>query len=272
MSKLAIGTWYMGDSIENEDQEIQAIRYAIDNGVNIIDTAQMYGDGNSERLVAKAIKPYKREDIFLVSKVLPQNSTRDKIFKACQQSLDRLEVDYLDLYLLHWREDNDISETFECMEELKKMDKIKNWGVSNFDIDDMKDIEKLGYIDKCYTNQVLYHLGSRGIEYSLKPYMDSKNIVLMAYCPLARAGELKKSLLESDCVKTLAKKYNITPIQVLLVFVLLQDNTIAVAKSSKVEHMKQNIDCLNIKFDKCDLDLLDKYFQSPKFKVELDYE
>lgn len=120
MSKLAIGTWYMGDSIENEDQEIQAIRYAIDNGVNIIDTAQMYGDGNSERLVAKAIKPYKREDIFLVSKVLPQNSTRDKIFKACQQSLDRLEVDYLDLYLLHWREDNDISETFECMEELKK--------------------------------------------------------------------------------------------------------------------------------------------------------
>lgn len=102
-SKLAIGTWYMGDSIENEDQEIQAIRYAIDNGVNIIDTAQMYGDGNSERLVAKAIKPYKREDIFLVSKVLPQNSTRDKIFKACQQSLDRLEVDYLDLYLLHWK-------------------------------------------------------------------------------------------------------------------------------------------------------------------------
>lgn len=272
VDNLGIGTWYMGDNPNKKSEEIESIRYALDNGVKLIDTAEMYGSGNSEKLVGEAIKGYNRQSLFIVSKVLPSNAGRNRIFQACENSLERLGTDYLDLYLLHWRGMYSFEETFECMEELKKMGKIRRWGVSNMDIDDMIEINSTPYGKNCQVNQVLYHLGSRGIEYSLKPFTDSNNIPTMAYCPLAQGGRLKDRLLKSNSVKKIAEKYNITPIQVLLTFVLSQENIIAIPKASKLEHMKQNINCLDINLDIEDLTLLNKEFPQPTRKLPLDIE
>lgn len=272
LGNLGIGTWYMGDSQRAREEEIKSIRYAIDNGVTTIDTAEMYGNGRSELLVGEAIKGYDREKLFIISKVLPSNAGRGRIFQACEKTLERLGTDYLDLYLLHWRGMIPFEETIECMEELVRRGKIRRWGVSNMDIDDMEEIVNLFEGENCRVNQVLYHLGSRGIEYSLKPFTDRNNIAIIAYCPLAQGGRLRGQLLESETVKKIAAKHKITPMQVLLCFVLSQNNMLAIPKASKLEHMKQNIECLKIKLDNDDLRALDKAFPAPVRKVPLDIE
>ena len=272
LGNLGIGTWYMGDSQRAREEEIKSIRYAIDNGVTTIDTAEMYGNGRSELLVGEAIKGYDREKLFIISKVLPSNAGRGRIFQACEKTLERLGTDYLDLYLLHWRGMIPFEETIECMEELVRRGKIRRWGVSNMDIDDMEEIVNLSEGENCRVNQVLYHLGSRGIEYSLKPFTYRNNIATIAYCPLAQGGRLRGQLLESETVKKIAAKHKITPMQVLLCFVLSQNNMLAIPKASKLEHMKQNIECLKIKLDNDDLRALDKAFPAPVRKVPLDIE
>lgn len=272
VDNMGIGTWYMGEDKDEEKNEIKSIKYAIENGIKLIDTAEMYGNGMSEILVGKAIKEYDRDKIFLVSKVLPQHANEKNIFNACHNSLKRLNTDFLDLYLLHWRGIYAFEETFQAMEKLKQEGKIKRWGVSNMDIDDMLEIVNTPFGDKCQVNQVLYHLGSRGIEYSLKKFTDSKNIATMAYCPLAQGGRLKNKLLSSVVVQEIAKKYNITSMQVLLAFVLSQENMIAIPKAAKLSHMKENIQCLDIKLRVDDLKLLDKAFPAPKYKQPLDIE
>lgn len=272
LGNLGIGTWYMGDSQRAREEEIKSIRYAIDNGVTTIDTAEMYGNGRSELLVGEAIKGYDREKLFIISKVLPSNAGRGRIFQACEKTLERLGTDYLDLYLLHWRGMIPFEETIECMEELVRRGKIRRWGVSNMDIDDMEEIVNLSEGENCRVNQVLYHLGSRGIEYSLKPFTDRSNIATIAYCPLAQGGRLRGQLLESETVKKIAAKHKITPMQVLLCFVLSQNNILAIPKASKLEHMKQNIECLKIKLDNDDLRALDKAFPAPVRKIPLDIE
>lgn len=272
IGNLGIGTWYMGDSQKDREEEIASIRYAIDNGVTTIDTAEMYGNGRSELLVGEAIKGYDREKLFLISKVLPSNAGRGRIFQACEKTLKRLGTDYLDLYLLHWRGMIPFEETIECMEELKRKGKIRRWGVSNMDIDDMEEILDISDGENCCVNQVLYHLGSRGIEYSLKPFTDRNNIATIAYCPLAQGGRLRGQLLQSEAVKKVADKHKITPMQVLLCFVLSQNNMLAILKASKLEHMKQNIECLKIKLDKEDFGMLNKAFPAPIRKVPLDIE
>lgn len=272
IGNLGIGTWYMGDSQKDREEEIASIRYAIDNGVTTIDTAEMYGNGRSELLVGEAIKGYDREKLFLISKVLPSNAGRGRIFQACEKTLKRLGTDYLDLYLLHWRGMIPFEETIECMEELKRKGKIRRWGVSNMDIDDMEEILDISDGENCCVNQVLYHLGSRGIEYSLKPFTDRNNIATIAYCPLAQGGRLRGQLLQSEAVKKVANKHKITPVQVLLCFVLSQNNMLAIPKASKLEHMKQNIECLKIKLDKEDFGMLNKAFPAPIRKVPLDIE
>lgn len=272
LGNLGIGTWYMGDSQRAREEEIKSIRYAIDNGVTTIDTAEMYGNGRSELLVGEAIKGYDRKKLFIISKVLPSNAGRGRIFQACEKTLERLGTDYLDLYLLHWRGMIPFEETIECMEELVRRGKIRRWGVSNMDIDDMEEIVNLSEGENCRVNQVLYHLGSRGIEYSLKPFTDRSNIATIAYCPLAQGGRLRGQLLESETVKKIAAKHKITPMQVLLCFVLSQNNMLAIPKASKLEHMKQNIECLKIKLDNDDLRALDKAFPAPVRKVPLDIE
>lgn len=272
VSKLGIGGWYIGDDIGAKDEEISSIRYAIDNGVNLIDTASMYGNGASERLIGEALQGYKREELFIVSKVLPSHASFANTIKSCEQSLRNLKTDYLDMYLLHWRGVYSFEETFSAFEELKHQGKIKNWGVSNMDIDDMKEILSTPQGQNCMVNQVLYHLGSRGIEFSLKPFMDKNCILTMAYCPLAQGGRLNKRLLSSNAIKQVAKKHDISIMQVLLCFVLMQTNTIAIPKSSKLKHTKENINCLNIKLDEEDLALLSSEFKAPTYKLLLDIQ
>lgn len=272
VSKLGIGGWYIGDDIGAKDEEISSIRYAIDNGVNLIDTASMYGNGASERLIGEALQGYKREELFIVSKVLPSHASFANTIKSCEQSLKNLKTDYLDMYLLHWRGVYSFEETFSAFEELKHQGKIKNWGVSNMDIDDMKEILSTPQGQNCMVNQVLYHLGSRGIEFSLKPFMDKNGILTMAYCPLAQGGRLNKRLLNSNAIKQVAKKHDISIMQVLLCFVLMQTNTIAIPKSSKLKHTKENINCLNIKLDEEDLALLSSEFKAPTYKLLLDIQ
>ncbi len=183
---IGLGTWYLGENPATWNKELEALRTGIDTGMTLIDTAEMYGSGRSERLVGEAISGMNRESLFVVSKVLPQNAGKSRIFSSCRASLKRLGTSYLDLYLLHWRGGVPLSETVSCMEELKKEGLIRDWGVSNFDLEDMEELWQVKSGQKCLVNQVLYHMGSRGIEYSLLPWMESHHVSLMAYCPLAR--------------------------------------------------------------------------------------
>ncbi len=270
--KLGIGTWKMGEIPKNRNEEIASIRYALENGIRLIDTAEMYGNGNSEKLIAESIKDFDREKLYLVSKVLPSNAGEKNIFKSCENSLKNLNVDYLDLYLLHWRGSIPFEETIRCMEKLKKDGKIKNWGVSNMDIDDMQELLSIPNGKNCLVNQVLYHLASKGIEYSLKPLTDKNHITTMAYCPIAQGGRLKNQLLFSKSVQELSKKYSISPIQVLLTYMLQKENTISIPKASKLEHMKEIVACRDIHFEKEDILLLDSEYPKPTKKLSLDIE
>ena len=271
-NKLGIGTWKMGEIPKNRNEEIASIRYALENGIRLIDTAEMYGNGNSEKLIAESIKDFDREKLYLVSKVLPSNAGEKNIFKSCENSLKNLNVDYLDLYLLHWRGSIPFEETIRCMEKLKKEGKIKNWGVSNMDIDDMQELLSIPNGKNCLVNQVLYHLASKGIEYSLKPLTDKNHITTMAYCPIAQGGRLKNQLLFSKSVQELSKKYSISPIQVLLTYMLEKENTISIPKASKLEHIKEIVACRNIHFEKEDILLLDSEYPRPTKKLALDIE
>ena len=270
--KLGIGTWKTSEIPKNKNEEIASIRYALENGIRLIDTAEMYGNGNSEKLIAESIKDFDREKLYLVSKVLPSNAGEKNIFKSCENSLKNLNVDYIDLYLLHWRGSIPFEETIRCMEKLKKEGKIKNWGVSNMDIDDMQELLSIPDGKNCLVNQVLYHLGSKGIEYSLKPFTDKNHITTMAYCPIAQGGRLKNQLLSSKSVQELSKKYLISPIQVLLTYMLEKENTISIPKASKLEHMKEIVACRNIHFEKEDILLLDSEYPKPTKKIPLDIE
>ena len=268
--RLGMGTWFLGENKQNDAKEKAALRAGIDAGIRLIDTAEMYGDGKSEQLIGRAIKGYDRSKLFLVSKVYPHNAGRRKIFKSVQQTLKNLQTDYLDLYLLHWRGAIPLEETVECMEQLVKEGKIRSWGVSNFDTDDMRELLSVPNGDHCVVDQVLYHLGSRGVEYDLLPWLEEHQIPLMAYCPLAQAGDLQKDLLKSSTVKEIAKDHNITPMQVLLAFVLYQPNVIAIPRSGKAEHVLQNWNARKIRLTDVEYGLLDKAFPAPKQKTYLD--
>ncbi len=267
---LGMGTWYMGDHPEREAEEIEAVRAGINAGVSLIDTAEMYGSGRSERLVGKAIKNQPREELFLVSKVLPGNAGRRNIFKSLDNTLNRLGTDYLDLYLLHWRGGVPFRETVECMEEMVKQGRIRGWGVSNLDRDDMEELFRVPGGKNCLVNQVLYHLGSRGIEYDLLPWMESHDVACMAYCPLAQAGTLRRGLVESDAVKVIAEKHGASPLQILLAFTLLKKNAAPIPKSGRKEHVLQNAAALDIVLDEKDKKMLDEAFPAPDHHTYLD--
>lgn len=267
---LGQGTWRLGEDPGKHDQEVDALRTGIEKGLTLIDTAEMYGDGKSEKLVGDAIKPYNREDLFLISKVYPHNAGENNIFDACDRTLERLGVDELDLYLLHWPGSVPLQETVDCFEELKRQGKIKNWGVSNFDLENMQELLSLRNGENCQTNQVLYHMASRGIEVVLRDYMRENNIPLMAYCPvIGQEPDLKDKVYNSPTVKQIAKEHNISVIQLLLAFVMHQDNTIAIPKASSADHVSQNVEVFDIKFSKEELALLDEAFPAPSKRIPL---
>ena len=267
--RLGQGTWYLGNDPGREQQEIQALRTGIDRGMTLIDTAEMYGEGLAESLVGKAIQPYEREKLFLVSKVYPFNAGRSHIFQSCQQSLDRLGTDYLDLYLLHWRGRVPLFETVQCMEELVKEGKIRAWGVSNFDVEDMEELFRLPQGNRCQVNQVLYHLGDRGVEFSLLPWMKAHGVVMMAYCPMAQGGTLRRGLLNSPQLKQVASNHRLTPAQALLAFTLQDPNVISIPRTGNPEHAVQNSQVAQVRFTDQEMELLNQAFPPPRCKMPL---
>ncbi|WP_101908394.1 aldo/keto reductase [Marasmitruncus massiliensis] len=268
--QLGQGTWYMGELTGRHKNELEALKMGIGLGMTLLDTAEMYGDGAAERTVGEAIRSFPREKLFLVSKVYPHNADRRRIFHSCEDSLRRMKVQTLDLYLLHWRGRVPLEETVSCMEELIRQGKIKRWGVSNFDTADMEDLWRTPGGQNCAVNQVLYHLGSRGIEFSLLPWMRTHKIPVMAYCPLAQGGRLRKGLLEHPAVREISEKYDITSEQVLLSFVLSHPDIIAIPKAGKPAHVQQNAAAVLYPLDQGDLAKLDAAFPPPDRKMHLD--
>ena len=266
---LGQGTWYMGENPAKKEQEIETLRWGIEHDMNLIDTAEMYGEGASEELVGEAIAPYDRSKLFIVSKVYPWNAGRDHIFQSCRNSLKRLGTDYLDMYLLHWRGDVPFEETVDCMEELVEEGLIRRWGVSNLDVDDMEELLDAGG-DNCMADQVLYHLGSRGAEVELLPWLQEHQMPMMAYCPLAQAGRLKASLLQNPEIQKVADKHHVTNVQILLAFVLSRPYTFTVPKASSLEHVKANRAAADIILDEEDLKRLDASFPKPAYVNGLD--
>ncbi|MCH5266469.1 MAG: aldo/keto reductase [Lachnospiraceae bacterium] len=270
LPRIGMGAWQIGDDPGIRGREVEAIQAGIDAGIKVIDTAEMYGSGRSEQLVGQAIKKYNREDLFLVSKVLPHNAGRERIRKSLRHSLELLGTEYLDLYLLHWRGMIPLKETVECMEELAAEGKIRSWGVSNFDVEDMEELMRIPGGENCMVNQVLYHLGSRGVEYELLPWLERHDIPLMAYCPLAQAGGLREELVRSRELMEIADKYQISIVQLLLAFVLQKENVFAIPRSGRKEHVLANWEVRNLVLDKEDRQILDKAFPAPGRRVPLD--
>ena len=266
------GTWYIGETASKRTQEIDAIRSGIGAGMTLIDTAEMYGNGLSEKLVGEAISSMDRKKLFIVSKVLPSNAGKKNMERSCDGTLERLGTDHLDLYLYHWRGSTALAETIACLEELKAKGKIRAWGVSNFDTRDMDELFALPSGKNCAVNQVLYHLGSRGIEFDLLPWMRRHGVALMAYCPLAQAGTLRRGLFENEIVAAVAQKHGCDVTQVLLAWCIRDGSTIAIPRSSRKEHTLLNAGADTVQLDAQDFITLDKAFPPPTHKMSLDIE
>ncbi|MBQ7615984.1 MAG: aldo/keto reductase [Butyrivibrio sp.] len=267
---LGMGTWYIGEIPENRAAEIDALHAGLDEGVTLIDTAEMYGSGRSEALIGEAIRGISRDSLYLVSKVLPSNAGGSKLEKSLDASLKRLGTDHLDMYLYHWRGSFALEETVDKMETMVKKGKILRWGVSNFDTDDMEELLSVPKGENCCVNQVLYHLGSRGIEFELLPFLKEHRIPVMAYCPLAQGGGLRDELLSNPVLKEVANKYGVSVMQLLLMFVLQNDNVSAIPRSGKAAHVKQNVEAAGMKLLKEDFDRISDAFPAPDHKTFLD--
>ena len=266
---LGIGTWEMGDDPKLHDEEIAAIRAGLDAGLSVIDTAEMYGNGRSEELVGEAIKPYQRAKIFLISKVLPQNASRSKMRQSLQNSLQRLQTDYLDLYLYHWRGMVPLSETVSELQALQNEGLIRSWGVSNFDIDDMEELWQLPEGQNCVVNEDLYNLETRGIEYSLLPWQREHHVPLIAYSPLGRGPKMGSTMMKNEAVLQVAEEHEASTYQILLAWVMQQPDVLAIPKSSSSKHLLSNLKALDIELTPEDLQILEKAYPKPEHKEPL---
>ncbi len=263
------GTWYMGENAALRSQEVGALQAGLDLGLKVIDTAEMYAEGAAEEVVGEALRG-RRDQAWLVSKVYPWNAGEVDAIEACERSLRRLQTDYLDLYLLHWRGNVPLEETILAMESLQQQGKIRHWGVSNFDHDDMLELWQEPGGKSCLTNQVLYHLASRGIEYDLLPQCQQREIPIMAYCPLAQAGRLRQALFDDAHLQQIAQQKGISVAQVLLAWVIRQQGVLAIPKASSVSHVQQNAAALSINLTNEELSIIDRAFPAPQSKTALD--
>jgi diketogulonate reductase-like aldo/keto reductase len=261
---LGQGTWHMAENSRRRADEIAALRLGIDLGMTLIDTAEMYADGGAEELVGEAIDG-RRHEVFLVSKVLPQNATRRGTVAACDRSLMRLGVDEIDLYLLHWRGMVPLEETLDAFDGLIGVGKIRHWGVSNFDVDDMEELLDLSSGSEAATDQVLYNLVRRGMEYDLLPWCQRRGLPIMAYSPIEQG-----QVLRHPALKVIAERHpGVTPAQVALAWVLRQDGVCAIPQSGKPEHVRENRGALDVRLTSRDLAGLDRAFPPPTRKQPL---
>ncbi|RWK65025.1 aldo/keto reductase [Mesorhizobium sp.] len=257
---LGQGTWKMGEDARHRADEVNALKLGLDLGMTLIDTAEMYAGGGAEEAVADAIAG-RRDEVFLVSKVLPSNASRTGVPAACEASLRHLRTDRIDLYLLHWPGSVPLAETVGAFEALKKAGKIRHWGVSNFDTHEMQELVSLPAGDSVQTNQILYNLSQRGPEFDLAPWSRQRGIPLMAYSPVDQGVLARNARLEA-----IAARHNATAAQLALAWVMAQDGVIAIPKAGRQEHIRQNVAALDIELTLEDFADIDRAFPPPTRK------
>jgi diketogulonate reductase-like aldo/keto reductase len=269
---LGLGTWRLGEQRSRRSAEVQALRLALEIGYRLIDTAEMYGEGGAEEVVGEALAGataagLDRSKVFVVSKLYPHHASRAGVLSACERSLRRLRIDQIDLYLLHWRGAVPLRDTLAGFAEARRRGWIRHWGVSNFDVNDLEELVALDGGDACAANQVYYSLGQRGVEFDLLPWMQSRSMPLMAYCPIdqgALAGARAPRALQE-----VAARHGATPAQVALAAVLAPPGVIAIPKSAQAAHLRENWGAQAIALDAADRTALDAAFPPPRRKRPL---
>ena len=264
VSALGQGTWYMGEGRGGRKQEVAALQLGLDLGLTLIDTAEMYAEGGAEEVVGEALTG-RRDEAFLVSKVYPHNASRQGVVVACERSLRRLRTDRIDLYLLHWRGPHPLGETVAGFEALQRAGKIRHWGVSNLDLDDMRELAAVPGGDACAANQLLYNLSRRGIEWDLLPWLRERGMVTMAYSPIEQAR-----LLRQPGLADFACRHGMTVAQAALAWLLAQEGVIAIPKSAKAAHVRDNAAARDIVLDAAQLAELDHLYAPPTGPAALD--
>jgi len=259
VAALGQGSWHMGERAANRKAEVTALRTGLDLGLTLIDTAEMYAEGGAEEVVGDAIAG-RRDQVFVVSKVYPHNASRRGAIAACERSLTRMRVETIDLYLLHWRGSHPLEETVAAFEALKQAGKIRHWGVSNCDVD---DLEELGpALADCAADQVLYSLEHRGVEFDLLPFCAQRRMPVMAYSPVGQGGKL----LRHRALHEVAARHAITPAQVAIAWTLRDPNIVSIPKASDPAHVRQNAEARELRLTTADLATLDAAFAPPARK------
>jgi diketogulonate reductase-like aldo/keto reductase len=261
---LGQGTWGWAEDPRRRPDELAALRLGLDLGMTLVDTAEMYADGAAEELVAEGIAG-RRNEVFLVDKVLPSNATRQGTVKACRRSLDRLRTDRIDLYLLHWRGRVPLADTVEAFEELVQGGQIRYWGVSNFDVDDLADLSAVPGGTAVVTDQILYNLQRRGPEYDLLPLCRDRGLPVMAYSPVEQGR-----LLDHPVLAEVARRHGITPARVALAWVLRSGGVVAIPRAGSTAHVRDNAAALDVRLEPSDLELLDEAFPPPRRRQPLE--
>jgi len=262
--RLGMGTWHMGERAANRAAEVEALRLGLDNGMNLVDTAEMYGDGGAESVVGEAIHGW-RDGIFLVSKFYPHHASRRKLIAACDGSLAQLGGETIDLYLLHWRGTVALEETVSTLEELVRIGKIQRWGVSNFDVADMEELVGVPGGDRCAANQVLYNLAHRGPEFDLLPWCAARGIEVMAYSPLDE-GRLPRH----PALLTVAQRLGVPAAEVALAWLLHDARVAVIPKASDPGHVRANRAAADLRLDAEALAALERAFPPPRRKKPLE--
>ena len=257
VSAFGQGTWHMGENRAIRAEEIETLRLGLDLGASLIDTAEMYGEGRAEELIGEAIEG-RRHEAFLVSKVYPHNASRRGAAAACDRSLRRLRTDRIDLYLLHWRGSVPLAETMEAFMALQQAGKIRHYGVSNLDLEDMQELWTVPGGSAVATDQLLYNLVRRGIEWDLLPWLRKHHIPVMAYSPIEQA-----KLALSRGLANFARKWDVTPAQAALAWLLANDDVIVIPKTSRRERLRENLGALDHKLTTAQLAELDRLFPPP---------
>lgn len=270
---IGLGTWHMGDDLVKRTAELAALQTGLKQASSTvkiaIDTAEMYGDGNSEELVGKALQSVSRENVYLISKVYPWNATKEKLPQSLAASLKRLKTDYLDLYLLHWPGEVPLAETVTALEDAKKSGLIKNWGVSNFDLSDMQELWQLPAGKNCAANEVLYNLGNRGIEFDLLPWLNKQQVPLIAYSPIAQGDSLGNQFLQDGGLQEIAARHGVSIFQLLLAWAIRDEKTLAIPQSSNKDHVLTNLAAAKIQLTKKEWQKIAARYLAPTKKQPL---
>ena len=266
---LGLGTWRLGEDSSRQHAEVASLRSALEAGFRVFDSAEMYGDGGAEAVLGLALEHaiadgVARESLFIVTKVLPHRSSEVDMQAACEQSLRRLRVDAIDLYLLHWRGSVPLVETVRGFEQLQRRGLIRRWGVSNFDLSDMRELSQVPGGKACAANQVYYSLSERGVEFDLLPWQRLQQMPLMAYCPLDQGA-----LIDHPSLRGVAERHRVTPAQVALAWLLQQPGVMVIPKASSVVHLRHNRAAQSLRLDERDRAELEALFPAPDRKRSL---